>query len=81
VFLVAGATWVIAGLVAWGALFEGKRWGIPIECARYVLGVVLVAGVFSRGWVAVLVALALAFASTVLLVLASRSLARPLGPA
>jgi alkylglycerol monooxygenase len=39
--LVASVSWVIAALVAWGGLFEGKPWAVPVEGVRHAAGVVL----------------------------------------
>ena len=39
--LVASSAWVLAAVVAWGGLFEGKPWARPLEVARHVAGVAL----------------------------------------
>jgi len=41
--IAASAALVVANLVVWGALFEGKRWAVPLELARLALVPCLVA--------------------------------------
>jgi sterol desaturase/sphingolipid hydroxylase (fatty acid hydroxylase superfamily) len=50
VLLVASVAWVIAALVGWGGLFEGKAWAVPLEGARHVAGVVLGVLLMQRGY-------------------------------
>jgi hypothetical protein len=39
--LFASSSWVLAAVIAWGGLFEGKRWARPLEIARHLAGVAI----------------------------------------
>jgi hypothetical protein len=39
--LAACSLWVLFALVGWGALFEGKKWALPIEVARHLAGIAI----------------------------------------
>jgi sterol desaturase/sphingolipid hydroxylase (fatty acid hydroxylase superfamily) len=39
--VAAGSCWVLAALVGWGGLFEGKAWAVPLEMGRHAAGVAL----------------------------------------
>jgi alkylglycerol monooxygenase len=60
------AAFVVASLTAWGALFEGRRWGLALEVARLALAAAVVVVWFARrdAWILPVAALlgAVAFA-------------------
>jgi len=39
--VAAGSLWVLAALVGWGALFEGKPWAFSLEMGRHGAGVAI----------------------------------------
>jgi hypothetical protein len=41
-FLAASAFVLVATVVAWGGLLEGRRWAWPLEIARLAAGIALV---------------------------------------
>jgi hypothetical protein len=47
-FLATGAVVLVATVVAWGGLLEGRRWAWPLEVARLVAGLALVVEAASR---------------------------------
>jgi hypothetical protein len=46
-FLAASALVLVATVVAWGGLLDGRRWGWPLEIARVIAGIALVAHGYS----------------------------------
>ncbi len=47
-FLAAGAAVLVATVVAWGGLLEGRRWAWPLEVTRLVAGIALVVEAATR---------------------------------
>jgi alkylglycerol monooxygenase len=51
--LGALASWIVASTAAWGGLFEGRRWALPLEIARVISAPLLVAWLAGALWAAV----------------------------
>jgi sterol desaturase/sphingolipid hydroxylase (fatty acid hydroxylase superfamily) len=74
VLLVASVAWVLAALVAWGGLFEGKAWALPMEVGRHVAGVVLGVLLMKHGYGPAMLSVAVGIGVVSALVLVSTRL-------